>query len=314
MLNGLIKPDTGAIEMHGRVGAMIALNSGFNPLLTGRENIFITGSVLGMHRDEIKERVQEIVDFAEISEFIDSPVQNYSSGMRVRLGFSVATVLRPDIILLDEVLAVGDAKFRSKCYQRINDISQNSAIVFVSHSMEHIGRICDRCILMERGKATLYDQVSDAIKRYNEVNADVGGHDSFRTINKPIREFACSLASTEIKAYEDLQITMDVDSAEAIPEFDMRVIIYNVSGSIAADATRSNGLYGVAVAEGEQTWKINIPFLSLKSGRYSIGLAIQSPRGELIAWSYRELGFEIEKNDNAALADYQLQLQDWDIL
>ncbi len=119
MLNGLMKPDKGRIEIRGRVGALISLGAGFNPILTGRENIYVNGSVLGLPTREIDAKLDEIVDFAEIGEFIDSPVQSYSAGMQVRLGFAVATALRPDVLLLDEVLAVGDAAFRAKCYDRL---------------------------------------------------------------------------------------------------------------------------------------------------------------------------------------------------
>ena len=118
MLNGLIKPDHGRIEMRGRVGALIALGAGFNPILTGRENIYVNGSVLGLSRKEIDRKLEDIINFAEIGDFIDLPVQSYSSGMQVRLGFAVATAMEPDILLLDEVLAVGDDAFRSKCFDR----------------------------------------------------------------------------------------------------------------------------------------------------------------------------------------------------
>ena len=111
MLNGLIKPDAGSITMRGRAGALIALGAGFNPILTGRENLYINGSVLGLTKKEIDAKIDEIIDFAEIREAIDMPVQNYSSGMAVRLGFAVATSLNPDILILDEVLAVGGAEF-----------------------------------------------------------------------------------------------------------------------------------------------------------------------------------------------------------
>ena len=153
MLNGLVKPDQGRIAMRGRVGALIALGAGFNPILTGRENIYVNASVLGLSKREIDQKFEEIVDFAEIGEFIDAPVQNYSSGMRVRLGFSVATALRPDILLLDEVLAVGDAAFRTKCFNRIQDIMNQCAVIFVSHNMPHITRICDQILLLDHGKS-----------------------------------------------------------------------------------------------------------------------------------------------------------------
>jgi lipopolysaccharide transport system ATP-binding protein len=122
--------------MRGRVGALIALGAGFNPILTGRENIYVNGSVLGLSKKEIDAKLDELIDFAEIGDFIDTPVQNYSSGMVVRLGFAVASSLEPDILLLDEVLAVGDAEFRAKCYHRISQLRNRAAVVFVSHSME----------------------------------------------------------------------------------------------------------------------------------------------------------------------------------
>jgi len=154
MLNGLIKPDKGRIQIRGRVGALIALGAGFNPILTGRENIYVNGSVLGLGKKELDARLEDIVEFAELSEFIDSPVQGYSTGMAVRLGFSVATALRPDILLIDEVLAVGDAAFRLKAYQRIAAIAHQSTTVFVSHSLPQVSKLCTHALLLTQGRAT----------------------------------------------------------------------------------------------------------------------------------------------------------------
>lgn len=133
MLNGLIKPDRGRIEIKGRVGAIIALGAGFNPLLSGRENVYVYGSVLGLTKHDIDRQIDDIIDFAELEDFIDAPVQSYSSGMQVRLGFAVATAMQPDVLLLDEVLAVGDMSFRHKCFNRINKIIKQCAVIFVSH-------------------------------------------------------------------------------------------------------------------------------------------------------------------------------------
>src|SRR4051794_37523007 len=139
MLNGLIKPDQGRIEMRGTVGALIALGAGFNPVLTGRENIYVNAAVLGMAKQFVDSKIDEIIDFAEIREFINSPVQTYSSGMNVRLGFAVAAILiKPDILFLDEVLAVGDIGFAIKCLNTVRRISTKSAVVFVSHNMQQI--------------------------------------------------------------------------------------------------------------------------------------------------------------------------------
>ena len=151
MLNGLIKPDKGTITMKGRIGALIELGAGFNPVLTGRENIYINGQVLGFTNKEINDKFDAIIDFAEIGDFIDTPVQNYSSGMKVRLGFAVASQMEPDVLLIDEVLAVGDVAFKLKCFSVIDKILDKCAIVFVSHSMQQISRLCNHILMMENG-------------------------------------------------------------------------------------------------------------------------------------------------------------------
>ena len=168
MLNGLIKPDQGRIEIRGKVGALIALGAGFNPILTGRENIYINASVLGLSKRHVDAKLDEIIDYSEIGEFIDTPVQNYSSGMSVRLGFSVAVVLiEPDVLFLDEVLAVGDIGFVIKCLNTMRRLTANSAVVFVSHSMQFISWFCTRVMVMKHG-ATLLDSPNPAegIDRY----------------------------------------------------------------------------------------------------------------------------------------------------
>ena len=170
MLNGLIKPDAGSITMRGRVGALIALGAGFNPILTGRENIYINGSVLGLTKKEIDAKIDEIIDFAEIREAIDMPVMNYSSGMSVRLGFSVATSMSPDVLILDEVLAVGDIGFVIKCLNRVRKMSARAAVILVSHNMQSISSFCSRVIFMGHGR-TLLDTLepAEAIDRYYEM-------------------------------------------------------------------------------------------------------------------------------------------------
>ena len=168
MLNGLIKPDGGRIEMRGRIGALIALGAGFNPILTGRENIHVNAAVLGLSRHEIDQKMGEIIDFAEIDGFIDTPVQSYSSGMTVRLGFAIATALKPDILILDEVLAVGDANFQAKCFQRIGEVTKNSAVILVSHSAHHIKKMCDRAVLLERGKTVMKGDADSVLAFYQQ--------------------------------------------------------------------------------------------------------------------------------------------------
>lgn len=151
ILNGLILPDAGKVTIKGRVGALIELGAGFNPILTGRENIYNNGAILGFTRKEINEKIETIIDFAEIREFIDMPVRHYSSGMNVRLGFAVAAQMEPDVLIIDEVLAVGDLGFALKCIKTIDTILPHTAIIFVSHAMPMVSRICDKIILLDRG-------------------------------------------------------------------------------------------------------------------------------------------------------------------
>ena len=153
MLNGLVRPDKGRITMRGRVGALIELGAGFSPILTGRENIYINGAILGFSKREIDARFDDIVDFADLGDAIDAPVQTYSSGMYVRLGFAVAAQLNPDIFLIDELLAVGDTAFRMKCFQHLLDMKDaGSTIIVVSHNMIDINRICDRVVVLDGGR------------------------------------------------------------------------------------------------------------------------------------------------------------------
>ena len=170
MLNGLIKPDTGRIEMRGRVGALIALGAGFNPILTGLENIYINGSVLGLSKKEIDAKVDEIIDFSEISEFINAPVQTYSSGMQARLGFSCASNFDTDILLIDEVLAVGDFAFRQKCFRKLAKFIDNGGTgILVSHALEQIMARTSRCIFLENGEMAFDGPPREALLKYENA-------------------------------------------------------------------------------------------------------------------------------------------------
>ncbi|PHR15198.1 MAG: ABC transporter [Aequorivita sp.] len=169
ILNGLINPDAGKVTIKGRVGALIELGAGFNPILSGRENIYNNGAILGFTRKEIDQKVEEIIDFAEIREFIDMPVQNYSSGMKVRLGFAVAAQMEPDVLIIDEVLAVGDIGFRVKCFNRISELLNNCAVIFVSHSMPQVARISTHVMHMKKGVADyLGSDIASGLRMYNQ--------------------------------------------------------------------------------------------------------------------------------------------------
>src|SRR5215211_8767818 len=153
LLSRITAPTSGEIRIRGRLSALIEVGSGFHPELTGRENVYLSGSILGMRRREISEKLESIIDFAGVRQFIDTPVKRYSSGMYVRLGFSIAAHLHPDILLLDEVLAVRDAAFQSKCLKRITELKESgTTIVFISHDLTAVELLCNRVLLLSRGK------------------------------------------------------------------------------------------------------------------------------------------------------------------
>jgi lipopolysaccharide transport system ATP-binding protein len=208
MLNGLIRPDEGSITMRGKVGGLIELGAGFNPLLSGRENIYINGQLIGFSKREVEKKLDAILSFAEIGEFIDAPIQNYSSGMKVRLGFAVAAQMEPDILLIDEVLAVGDVGFRIKCYTRIVEMLNHTAVILVSHSMPSIGRICSSAMLMNKGEIEYgSEQIHTVIERYNShfTSSASTRLDSFTT--------EVSLGKVIFNKSEELKQTIDFGSA-----------------------------------------------------------------------------------------------------
>jgi lipopolysaccharide transport system ATP-binding protein len=170
LLSRVTLPTSGKIDVRGRFSALIELGAGFHPDLSGRENIFLNGTILGMRRAEVKARFDQIVDFAGIEPFIDTPVKRYSSGMYARLGFAIAAHVDPEVLLVDEVLAVGDYAFRMKCYERMNQLRDNgTALVFVSHNMEDIRRVCNRVIVMYRGKRAFEGTAGQGVAEYSNI-------------------------------------------------------------------------------------------------------------------------------------------------
>ena len=169
LLSNVTTPTSGRLTIHGRLSALIEVGSGFHPELTGRENVYLSGSILGMRRREITEKLERIVEFAGVHAFIDTPVKRYSSGMYLRLGFSIAAHLEPDILLLDEVLAVGDAAFQMKCLDRISELHrQGRTIVFISHDLAAVERLCSLVLLLRRGQIVAAGRARDVIDEYEK--------------------------------------------------------------------------------------------------------------------------------------------------
>jgi len=169
LISGIFPPDEGRICFKGKIGALIAVGAGFHPHMTGRENIYLNGVILGMSIKEIDQKFDAIVGFADIGDFLNAPVSTYSSGMRVRLGFSIAVHSEPDILLIDEILSVGDSSFRSRCYKKIDELKGKVSIIFISHSPESVGRVCDRAILLHKGKLKMMGSVRNIYNVYNDI-------------------------------------------------------------------------------------------------------------------------------------------------
>jgi lipopolysaccharide transport system ATP-binding protein len=184
VMSRITEPTTGRIDIYGRVGSLLEVGTGFHPELTGRENIFLSGAILGMRRNEIERKFDEIVAFAEMDKFIDTTVKHYSSGMYVRLGFAVAAHLETEIILIDEVLAVGDAAFQKKCLGKIGDVArQGRTVVFISHNMASVESLCDSCVYLSAGRLAESGSAHDVIAKYmasqtqaNSGNVSLAGH------------------------------------------------------------------------------------------------------------------------------------------
>lgn len=175
MLNGIVLPDKGSLRIKGRVGALIQIGAGFHPQLTGRENIYINGAILGMGKREIDKKFEAIIEFADIGDFLDTPVKFYSSGMFVRLGFAVAAHCEPDVLLVDEVLAVGDMSFRRKCLNKMQELRESqTSIVFISHNLHSVDGICKKTIFLHNGQIDAKGETSKVIQTYQKyVNTEM---------------------------------------------------------------------------------------------------------------------------------------------
>jgi ABC-type polysaccharide/polyol phosphate transport system ATPase subunit len=290
MLNGLIKPDTGSIEMNGRVGALIALGAGFNPILSGRDNIYVNGSVLGLSKAEIDNKLEEIIDFAEIGEFIDMPVQNYSSGMSVRLGFAVASSLNPDVILADEILAVGDTSFRAKCFRRFATLlDKGVAVIFVSHDLQSVQRLCQKSIWLRGGKCKLSGDTSKVLAQFEiwATSQEAGKTDQ---ANNKITHLQPNIGATIVSVQLNNKENREIDSINTGDELRIRVE-YEIKADLPKGLSISVSLRtgDMVVHTGHTTFNDNClpsyetgkhilelvyPSLSLGNGFYIISVAL----------------------------------------
>lgn len=291
MINSLIKPDSGRIEIKGRMQALIALGAGFNPILTGRENIYVNASVLGIPKTEVDRRFDEIINFAGIPEFIDSPVQSYSSGMSVRLGFAVAAHMEPDILLVDEVLAVGDEGFQSKCLNKIGELKKNgTAIILVSHNMHTISTFAKKVILIKDGRHELYENVSEGIREYKSLFLENHETDT-ETIcsgNAEINFSNIFIKNQNLRPGDDFLFSVEYDSVKEFNDVEVDIAIHS-GNEVGLYFQATNKAYGnkINFSEGKGVLSIKVSDIRINNATGRIGVAIWSKRRDTLLFWWR---------------------------
>ncbi len=281
LVNGLIRPDRGKLTIRGRVGALIELGAGFNPILTGRENIYNNAAVLGMSRHEVDQKLDSIIDFADIGDFIETPVQAYSSGMKVRLGFAVAVHLEPDVLIIDEVLAVGDAGFRSKCYNAIAELAERTAIIFVSHAMSSVSRLANEVLVLDNGKTRFQGSTSEGVLEYFNLFATPG--EGARSGNGKARideiEFlnGHDETTTKFQYGETFTTRLSVTAHEDIEFLCVDLVFSGMGQQVVAECNNVFAQHPIRLARG-QTLSITMTIeeLTLNTGCYQLSALLLS--------------------------------------
>jgi ABC-type polysaccharide/polyol phosphate transport system ATPase subunit len=302
ILAGISKPTSGTLETRGRISALIELGAGFHPEISGRENVFINGIILGLTKKQIQEKYDEIVRFAELEEFIESPVKSYSSGMFMRLGFSIAINVNPDILLIDEVLAVGDASFVPKCLDKINEFRRNGkTIIFVSHDLSTVERICDEALWMKHGKVEMIGypkRVVDAYLEYvgtKDENKSQVQHQEEEKAAEESKETRWGSREIEIanvkmfdgkgkeryifQADEPLSIEFDVTAHHEEKDFVFGIAISNGEGTAVYGTNTLLENYRSQTIAGKGHVRFAIPALGLVNGTYFLSVAVHKRDG-----------------------------------
>jgi lipopolysaccharide transport system ATP-binding protein len=289
MINGIFWPDRGKVSIRGRVGALIAVGAGFHPLLTGRENIFINGAILGMSKAEVDRQFDAIVDFADIGEFLDTPVKHYSSGMFVRLGFGVAVHAEPDVMLVDEVLAVGDHGFQVKCFKKMGELRERgTTFVIVSHNMHAVASFCDWVALLNHGKFERYDNAYEGLKQYAKLFASSDDAAIERLVNggKYIEFVDVELGNRELSPGEDFTVTLPFRATRDYEDAELDVAIFDARDpGVHYQAT--NRAYGKRLdfAKGDGKLVIRVKDIRIAGSFGRIVFAIWSKnRTEQLFW------------------------------
>ena len=309
LLSGITEPTTGKIELYGRVGSLLEVGTGFHPELTGRENIYLNGSILGMKRAEIKRRFDEIVAFAEIGQFLDTPVKRYSSGMYVRLAFAVAAHLEPEILVVDEVLAVGDAAFQKKCLGKMGEVAKEGrTVLFVSHNMAAILALCTRALLLHGGHVIADGDCKQVVDEYLQIMDQVTdlslAERSDRKGDQSLKFAAFELRDSEGRSVpcvcsgQDIAVSLTYESSPGRVLKNVHIAL-GVHGRFDENlfhlSTSVNGMdFENVPASGEIICKI--PRLPLQTGRYRFNLFC-TVGGEVADWIENAGTIDVESGD-----------------
>lgn len=311
-IGGIIEPTTGAVYRRGRLAALLELGAGFHPDLTGRENVYLNAAILGLSQAETRRHFDEIVDFSGVEEFIDTQVKFYSSGMYVRLAFAVAVHVDPDLLLVDEVLAVGDEPFQRKCMDKVAQFQQEGrTIVVVSHSAELIGRLCDRAILLEHGAVEYDGEPAQALRklregfqrdRQREIERLLDRTDGVDLVARAqhtpviiedIRLSATEKAGETLTMRSALTVDLDIDVLDYTHPYDVGIGIESATGTPVFQISLSDVAQRVEGRPGRRTIRFDIPRHHLGAGHYVISVAVARERGEVVAGINPALWFEV---------------------
>jgi ABC-type polysaccharide/polyol phosphate transport system ATPase subunit len=287
ILSSITAPTSGEITVRGRMAALVEVGSGFHPELSGRENIDLHGAMLGMRRSEIRQKLESIIEFSGVGQYIDVPVKRYSSGMYVRLGFSIAAHLNPDILLLDEVLAVGDAAFQAKCLDRISELRRNGrTVIFISHDLAAVYRLCDRALLLDHGRVVAEGTPRKVIDQYQQMTF---GDDSRAApaveSDSPAQctsiAFSAPDSSEGIRTGHPLVARLGYRTRQVIPAAVFRISLFWPSGYLCAQLTTDSAEGGFRLGPGEGRIEFRCPVLPVVPGLYRVDVAIESNGQEI---------------------------------
>jgi homopolymeric O-antigen transport system ATP-binding protein len=290
MLAGVFWPDKGRISIRGKVGALIAVGAGFHPLLTGRENVYINGAILGMSRADINRNFDAIVEFADVGDFLDTPVKHYSSGMFVRLGFAVAVHCEPDIMLVDEVLAVGDRGFQTKCFRKMAELRKNgTTFVLVSHNMHTVAGFADWVAVLNHGKMERFDDVFEGVARYERsfLDSDDEGIERLLDGGEHIRFVDVTLGERELKPGDPFALTLHYECDRAYEDAVVDLVVYDGRDpNVYFQATNHAYQHRVDLAEGSHELSIDIGSIPLHgtSGKVTVAIWAKGRTEHLFWW------------------------------